>query len=231
MKRWLFLSSNRRRKVTAAHLQGLLLSPVLYQGSWMFLNQTSSNPAAALFRHSVSRHTERKKSNPPQSAASLFLLFSNIIGDMAGTKHTVGVRWRNAALYTCLAMLFELFTSGSRFEGCQQWCCMSLKAEQQQAKVASHCSAVFNALLVCPLIPPLVSLFCNTRKKYNLTCNFFVKGTNTIFFSQKQALLTNAGFIPPEVLSVTDVTRRRCASNTKRHNSIISHCLRRHHLC
>lgn len=39
----------------------------------------------------------------------------------------------------------------------------------------------FNALLVCPLISPLVSPRLNTRKKYNLTCNFFVKGTNAIF--------------------------------------------------
>lgn len=104
---------------------------------------------------------------------------------------------------------------------------MSLKAEEQQAKVAPHCSAVFNALLVCPLIPPLVSLFCNTRKKYNLTCNFFVKGANTnfvfLFFSPKQALLTKVGFIQPKALSVTDATRLILA-HPKKYKSVVMQC-------
>lgn len=75
---------------------------------------------------------------------------------------------------------------------------------------------VFNALLVRPLIPPLVSLFHNTRKKYNLTCNFFVEGANTIFFFLLCFVFSKANFIDKGWVHSTwkFVCHSRCADNT-----------------
>lgn len=43
----------------------------------------------------------------------------------------------------------------------------------------------FNALLVCPLISPPVWVCLGAQKKYNLTCDNFVRGANDIFSKAK----------------------------------------------
>lgn len=102
---------------------------------------------------------------------------------MAGTKHTEGVRQgrggKDAALYTWPCCLNYLPLAAA-LKGATSVLCVP----ESWTATSQGCFSplVFNALLLRPLIPPLVSLFHNTRKKYNLTRNFFVEGANTIFF-------------------------------------------------
>lgn len=78
----------------------------------------------------------------------------------------------------------------------------------------------FNALLVCPLISPLVSLCLSTHKKYSLTCNNFVRKTNDIFFSK--AKFVDKGWIH----SSWNVVYHRYASAsphcTQSHSALLS---------
>lgn len=103
---------------------------------------------------------------------------------MAGTKHTERDRAKLPATYTWPCFLNYLPSAAP------------LKKAESVLYVPSHdsCKAIlqgwfsqlfFNALLVCPLISPLVSVCLSTHKKYNLTCNDFVRRTNDIFSKAK----------------------------------------------
>lgn len=98
--------------------------------------------------------------------------------------------------------------------------CMSLKAVKAILQ-GWFSQLFFNALLVCPLISPLVSPRLNTRKKYNLTCNFFVKGTNAIF---SKANFVDKGWIQSSWNVVCH--RYDSASPRWQHSSTCSHIVR-----
>lgn len=86
------LLPSNRRKVSAERLQGLLLSLSYFMSRLLDIPPLDLIKPCSRPVYTFCQETQREKSNPPQRAASLFLLFSNIIGDMAGTKHTEGVR-------------------------------------------------------------------------------------------------------------------------------------------
>lgn len=126
---------------------------------------------------------------------------------MAGTKHTERDRAKLPATYTWPCFLNYLPSAAP------------LKKAESVLYVPSHdsCKAIlqgwfsqlfFNALLVCPLISPLVSVCLSTHKKYNLTCNDFVRRTNDIF---SKAKFVDKGWIHSEMLSVTDMPQHYCA--------------------
>lgn len=151
---------------------------ILSQGLWTYLNKTSSN-SVALFTNSVRRPTE--KSNSPEFRFTFFHILFETWQEQNIPREPD--RAKLPATYTWPCFLNYLPSAGP------------LKKAESVLYVPAHdsCKAIhqgwfsqlfFNALLVCPLISPLVSVCLSTHKKYSLTCNNFVSKTNDIFFSK-----------------------------------------------
>lgn len=154
---------------------------ILSQGFWTYLNKTSSN-SAALFTNSGRK---KEKFNSPQRSGTLFFSFFIYYlrhGRNKTQRESDGAKL--SATYTWPCFLNYLPSAAP------------LKKAESVLYVPTHNSykailqvwfsqLFFKALVVCPLISPLVSVCLSTYKKYNLTCNDFVRWTNAIFSKAK----------------------------------------------
>lgn len=161
-----------------------LFSSILPQGLWTYLNKTSSN-SAALFTDSVRRRKE--KFIPPQTWYTFsFFFFSYIIWDMARNKTYQESQMEPKSQQPIPGHAFWIIYFQQPLWRRLAVYCMSLHmtAEKQYSQVWFS-QLFFNALLVCPLISPLVRVCLSTHMKYNLTCDNFVTEPNDIFSKAK----------------------------------------------
>lgn len=157
-----------------------LFSSILPQGLWTYLNKTSSN-SAALFTE-----TERKNHSSTDMVHFFGFFFSYIIWDMARNKTYQESQMEPKSQQPIRGHAFWIIYFQQPLWRRLTVYCMSLHmtAEKQYSQVWFS-QLFFNALLVCPLISPLVRVCLSTHMKYNLTCDNFVTEPNDIFSKAK----------------------------------------------
>lgn len=139
-----------------------LFSSISPQGSWSYLNKTSSN-SAALFTKSVRR--QKEISNSPLRNGTLYFSFF-IYYLRHGRNKTYKERQRVQNSHQCIPgssfwIIYLQQPFWRRHRVYFMW--LRMTAENQYSKV--WFSELFNALLVCPLISPPVQVCLSTHLK------------------------------------------------------------------